>query len=94
MEWHYWLATLGMTIFMVSLWVAGLIQGQNWASHSIPFLKTVIAMKPYFGARLLGGAVAGIGILCFAVNVVATARGAGSEPKTGPAIAPGFGGAR
>jgi cbb3-type cytochrome c oxidase subunit I len=93
MEWHYWLATLGMTIFMVSLWVAGLIQGQNWASHSIPFLKTVIAMKPYFGARLLGGAIAGVGILCFAANVVATAR-RGHDPETGPANAPSFGGAR
>jgi cbb3-type cytochrome c oxidase subunit I len=69
MEWHYWLTTLGMSIFMVSMWVAGLIQGQNWSTYSIPFLQTVITMKPYFGARLLGGAMAGIGMLCFALSI-------------------------
>ena len=69
MEWHYWLTTLGMLIFMVSMWIAGLIQGQNWSTYSIPFLQTVITMKPYFGVRLLGGTMAGVGILCFAWNV-------------------------
>jgi cytochrome c oxidase cbb3-type subunit 1 len=74
MEWHYWLTTLGMLIFMVSMWVAGLIQGQNWSTYSVPFLQTVITMKPYFGARLLGGAMAGIGILCFAWSIWQGAR--------------------
>ena len=69
MEWHYWLTTLGMLIFMISMWVAGLIQGQNWSTYSIPFLQTVITMKPYFGARLIGGGMAGIGILCFAWSI-------------------------
>ena len=73
MEWHYWLTTLGMLIFMVSMWVAGLIQGQNWSSYMIPFLQTVISMKPYFGARLIGGAMAGLGIACFVWNVWKTA---------------------
>ncbi len=74
MEWHYWLTTLGMLIFMISMWVAGLIQGQNWSSYMIPFLQTVISMKPYFGARLIGGAIAGIGIACFAWNIWRTAH--------------------
>ena len=80
MEWHYWLTTLGMLIFMISMWVAGLIQGQNWSSYTIPFLQTVISMKPYFGARLLGGAIAGIGIACFAWNVWQTARAETATP--------------
>lgn len=79
MEWHYWLTTLGMLIFMISMWVAGLIQGQNWSTYSIPFLQTVITMKPYFGVRLLGGAMAGVGILCFAWNVWRVARGVNHE---------------
>ena len=82
MEWHYWLTTLGMLIFMISMWVAGLIQGQNWSTYSMPFLQTVITMKPYFGARLLGGAMAGIGILCFAENVRRAARS--RQPVTAP----------
>ena len=79
MEWHYWLTTLGMLIFMISMWMAGLIQGQNWSTYSIPFLQTVITMKPYFGARLLGGALAGIGILCFVWNLWRGARGVDNE---------------
>ena len=78
--WHYWLTTGGMTIFMVSLWVAGVIQGTNWASNSVPFLETVMAMKPYFGARLLGGAMAGLGIVCFVIVVLRTAVGVAPSP--------------
>ena len=80
MAWHYWLTTVGMTIFMVSLWVAGVIQGTSWASNSIPFLETVMAMKPYFGARLLGGAMAGLGIVCFVIVVLRTAVGVAPSP--------------
>jgi cbb3-type cytochrome c oxidase subunit I len=91
MEWHYWLATLGMLIFMVSMWVAGLIQGQNWYTYMIPFLQTVITMKPYFGARLLGGAIAALGMLCFAYNVWRTARGGQPDAAAPMAVASGGG---
>jgi cbb3-type cytochrome oxidase subunit 1 len=73
MEWHYWLITLGMVLYVVSLWIAGLIQGIDWM-NGVPFINTVIAMHPFFGARLLGGLMAGIGILCFIFNVWMTSR--------------------
>ena len=63
-----------MVLFMVSMWIAGLIQGQNWGTYTVPFLQTVISLKPYFGARLIGGALAGIGILLFAYNMWRTGR--------------------
>ncbi len=75
MEWHYWLTTVGMVVFMVFLWVAGLIQGQQWMSNSIPFIETARVMKPFFGLRLFGGLLAGAGILCFAYNLWRTAAG-------------------
>ncbi len=74
-EWHYWLVTVGMSIFMISLWVAGLIQGQNWLSNSIPFIETMRSMQPYFALRLLGGLLTGAGVLCFAYNLWQTVRG-------------------
>jgi len=80
MEWHYWLTTGGMTVFMVALWAAGLIQGQNWLTYSIPFIETVRSMHPYFVLRLLGGLAAGAGILCFAYNVWQTARVPAVQP--------------
>jgi cbb3-type cytochrome c oxidase subunit I len=83
MEWHYWLTVGGMTVFMVALWIAGLIQAQNWATNSVPFIVTVRAMEPYFLLRLLGGLAAGAGILCFAYNIWMTVR----QPVAAPAVA-------
>ncbi|MDW8325496.1 MAG: cbb3-type cytochrome c oxidase subunit I [Anaerolineales bacterium] len=83
MEWHYWLTVGGMTVFMVALWIAGLIQAQNWATNSVPFIVTVRAMQPYFLLRLLGGLAAGAGILCFAYNIWMTVR----QPVAAPAVA-------
>lgn len=74
MEWHYWLTTVGMVLFMVSMWVAGVIQGVHWLSGNVPFIETVRAMEPFFALRLLGGALAGAGILCFVYNLWQTAR--------------------
>jgi cbb3-type cytochrome c oxidase subunit I len=87
MEWHYWLTTVGMTLFMVSLWIAGVIQGVQWMSFSVPFLDTVQAMRPFFAARLLGGLLAGAGMLCFAYNVWLTARRPSAVPVAAPALA-------
>ncbi|MEK7215206.1 MAG: cbb3-type cytochrome c oxidase subunit I, partial [Chloroflexota bacterium] len=53
MEWHYWLTLGGLTVFMVSLWIAGLIQGQNWNMGGVPFIETVRSLKPFFFIRLL-----------------------------------------
>ena len=86
MEWHYWLTTGGMTVFMVALWIAGLIQGQNWATNSVPFIVTVKAMAPYFLLRLLGGLTAGAGILCFAFNIWQTARQPAPAGAPSPAV--------
>jgi cytochrome c oxidase cbb3-type subunit 1 len=84
MEWHYWLTTVGIVLFMVSLWVAGVIQGLDWMTNRIPFLETVNAMAPYFGARLIGGLMAGAGILCFVFNVWQTGR----QPAPAPVVPP------
>jgi cbb3-type cytochrome c oxidase subunit I len=94
MEWHYWLTTVGMSLFMVSLWIAGLIQGQNWLTYSVPFIETVRAMAPYFALRLIGGLLAGAGVLCFAYNVWQTARQPAAAPAWSTAAAAGSGGGK
>jgi cbb3-type cytochrome c oxidase subunit I len=72
-EWHFWLTLVGLSIFMVSLWLGGLIQGQQWLTGGIPFIESVRAMTPYFAWRLVGGVLIGIGQLVFAYNVWRTA---------------------
>ncbi|HLF29006.1 MAG TPA: cbb3-type cytochrome c oxidase subunit I [Anaerolineae bacterium] len=89
MEWHYWLTTVGLVIFMVSLWIAGLIQGQDWLTNSIPFIETVRSLEPFFAARLLGGVLIGVGVLAFVYNVWQMARR--PEPAPAPVLAAGGG---
>ena len=74
MEWHYWLVLIGLSVFMMTLWAAGLIQGQNWLSGGIPFIKTVEAMKPYMFMRLASGLAIGVGVSFFAYAVLSSLR--------------------
>jgi cbb3-type cytochrome c oxidase subunit I len=87
MEWHYWLTTIGMVIFMISLWAAGLIQGQNWMTNTIPFIQTLRSLEPYFALRLFGGAMAGLGILFFVYNIWQTTRQPEAELLPTPTLA-------
>ena len=69
MEWHYWLTLGGVLVLMISLWLAGLIQGQNWGTGGIPFIETVMAMKPYMLLRLVGGLAMAAGTVVFMYSV-------------------------
>lgn len=66
---HFWLATVGVTAYVVFLSVGGTEQGLAWASGN-PFIASVEAAAPYW----LGRAVAGVAMfaahLCFAYNVI------------------------
>ena len=74
MEWHYWLVTAGIILFMGSLWIAGLIQGIDWMNTNIPFIQSVDAMNPFFLGRLVGGVMVAAGVLIFVFNVWMTSR--------------------
>ena len=58
---HLWVATLGIVLYMTSMWVAGIMQGLMWRSYDemgfleYSFVETVMAMKPYYIIRMLGG---------------------------------------
>jgi cbb3-type cytochrome c oxidase subunit I len=74
MRWHFWLSLFGVSVMLVDLWLAGLVQAQDWASGMVPFIETVQALKPYMGIRALAGAVLILAQLLFAWNLVQTAR--------------------
>ncbi len=71
-EWHFWLTFIGLLMFMFALWIAGLIQGQNWGTDTIPFIDTVRAMNALFLWRLIGGAMMVVGQCVFAYNIYRT----------------------
>jgi cytochrome c oxidase cbb3-type subunit 1 len=66
---HYWIATLGIVFYIVSMWVAGILQGLMWRAYDdqgflqYSFVETVAALHPFYIARAIGGALFIIGAL-------------------------------
>ena len=58
-EWHFWIATLGIVLYITSMWVAGIMQGLMWRAYNdfgfleYSFVETVEAMHPYYIIRAL-----------------------------------------
>ncbi len=80
-EWHFWIATLGIVLYITSLWVAGVMQGLMWRAYNelgfleYSFVESVEAMHPYYIIRALGGVLYLLGALLMAYNLWRTARG-------------------
>jgi cytochrome c oxidase cbb3-type subunit I len=79
-EWHFWIATIGIVLYITAMWVAGIMQGLMWRAYTdlgfleYAFIETVDAMYPYYLIRALGGALFVIGSLIMAWNFWMTAR--------------------
>ena len=61
-EVHFWTATIGIVLYIASMWVAGIMQGLMWravnedGTLTYSFVESVQAMHPYLHRRALGGA--------------------------------------
>jgi cytochrome c oxidase cbb3-type subunit I len=81
-EWHFWISTLGIVLYITSMWVAGIMQGLMWRAYNdygfleYSFVETVQAMHPYYIIRALGGALYLAGALIMAYNLWRTVRSA------------------
>jgi cytochrome c oxidase cbb3-type subunit 1 len=80
-EVHFWLATVGIVLYAVSMWVSGIMQGLMWravepdGSLTYTFVESVKATYPYYYIRLLGGLLYLGGMLIMAYNVARTITG-------------------
>ncbi len=96
-NWHFWISTLGIVLYITAMWVSGILQGLMWRAYTTlgfleySFIETVEAMHPFYVIRALGGLLFLGGALIMAWNVWRTIAGAG-EPasKMGaiPALVP------
>jgi cytochrome c oxidase cbb3-type subunit 1 len=79
-EWHFWISTIGIVLYMVSMWFAGITQGLMWRAYdSLGYLQysfgeSVEVMHPYYLIRALGGLLFVIGAVIMAYNLWMTAR--------------------
>jgi cytochrome c oxidase cbb3-type subunit 1 len=85
-EWHFWISTLGIVLYITSMWVAGIMQGLMWRAYNdygfleYSFVEIVQAMHPYYIIRALGGLLYLGGALIMAFNLWKTVRM--GEPRT------------
>jgi len=74
-SWHFWIATVGIVVYVSSMWVSGILQGLMWRSYTnlgfleYSFIETVEAMHPFYVIRALGGSLFLVGALIMAFNV-------------------------
>jgi cytochrome c oxidase cbb3-type subunit 1 len=65
---HFWLALLGVTFYVLSLSVAGTLQGMAWVAGD-PFIKSVESAQPFWVGRAVAGTMMFVAHLVFAYNV-------------------------
>jgi cytochrome c oxidase cbb3-type subunit 1 len=99
-DWHFWISTLGIVLYITSMWVAGIMQGLMWRAYNslgfleYSFIETVEAMQPYYLVRALGGTLFLIGALIMAYNLAMTILGHEAKERSpeargyAPALAP------
>jgi cytochrome c oxidase cbb3-type subunit 1 len=80
-NWHFWLATIGIVFYASSMWVTGIMEGLMWREVDPQgflvnsFADTVSAKFPMYVVRGLGGVLYLAGALIMAWNMWMTIRG-------------------
>ena len=79
---HFWIATLGVVLYIAAMWIAGVMQGLMWRATNpdgtltYAFVESVKATYPFYAIRLTGGVLFLSGMLVMAYNTVRTISGA------------------
>ena len=93
-EVHFWIATIGVVLYIASMWIAGVMQGLMWRAVNVDgtltytFIESVKATYPYYVIRLAGGTLYFSGMLIMAYNVAKTIAAGKIEEARIPALAP------
>ncbi len=80
-NWHFWLATLGIVFYASSMWVTGIMEGLMWREYGADgylvnsFAETVAAKHPMYLLRAFGGVLYLSGAIIMAINVWQTVAG-------------------
>jgi cytochrome c oxidase cbb3-type subunit 1 len=93
-EVHFWVATIGVVLYISSMWIAGVMQGLMWRAVNVDgtltytFIESVKATFPYYVIRLAGGTLYFSGMLVMAYNVAKTIAAGKVEDAIIPALSP------
>ena len=87
-NWHFWLATLGIVFYTASMWVAGLTEGLMWREYGPDgylvnsFAETVAAVHPMYVLRCFGGLLYLAGATFMTWNIARTILGHAQRNET------------
>jgi cytochrome c oxidase cbb3-type subunit 1 len=89
---HFWIGTIGVVLYIASMWIAGVMQGLMWravnpdGTLTYAFVESVKATYPFYAIRLAGGTLFFAGMLVMAYNVVKTIAGGRAYEAQIPAV--------
>jgi cytochrome c oxidase cbb3-type subunit 1 len=82
---HFWMHTIGIVLYIASMWIAGVMQGLMWRATNADgtltysFVESLNVTYPYYLFRLAGGVLVLVGMFVMAWNVLRTWQGAQSK---------------
>jgi len=86
---HFWIATIGIILYMVSMWISGVNQGLMWQAQNADgtltytsFTETLLAIRPMYIVRALGGTLYLTGFVLMIWNLLKTVSGAQATNTT------------
>ena len=91
-ELHFWLATIGIVLYIASLWISGVMEGLMWraintdGTLTYTFVESVKAKHPYYMIRALGGTLYLSGMIIMLWNVLKTASSGKAATANIPAV--------
>jgi len=77
-EVHFWVATVGIVLYIAAMWIAGVMQGLMWralnadGTLTYTFVESVKATYPFYVVRFFGGVLYLGGMVLMAWNVCMT----------------------
>tara|TARA_R110002049_G_scaffold39931_1_gene122305 strand:+ start:148 stop:1581 length:1434 start_codon:yes stop_codon:yes gene_type:complete len=89
---HFWIATIGIVLYIASMWIAGVMQGLMWravnadGTLTYSFIESVKASYPFWNIRLIGGMLFLSGMFLMLYNVIKTISG--EKSYDAPVLAP------
>ncbi len=93
---HFWIATIGVVLYIAAMWIAGVAQGLMWRASNpdgtltYGFAQALNQMYPFYTIRLLGGLMFFSGMLLMAWNVwktISVGKAVNDAPIPAPAHA-------
>ena len=82
---HFWLATIGVLLYIIAMWISGITQGLMWRAFDAygnlqySFVESVAAIHPFMVMRWVGGVFFLTGTLLMVYNCYMTVRAGAPE---------------